>query len=922
MPRFAASGAATRWYRRDVVPRAHSGAAFAGPALKLSATGAVAVENCDPEQLHSASSPEATIKRVVHFMPLCSHRAGAAGTDSCTPYLHSWPGPPEDESEPAAKLASVMEDGGHDRAPDFGPLLRRYRLAAGLSQESLAERARLSPYGISALERGYRRTPQRETLELLAGALALNDAQRRAFETAAARAVSPRRRDKAAVTVGPWPNAGSADLPLALTRFIGRGDELDEIAALLHEHRLVTITGAGGVGKTQTALRAATVSDESEHGVCFVNLARIGDPSLVATAIAGALGVQEVPNHPLLETLIAFLKDKTMLLLIDNCEHVIAVAATAADSLLRACPSLRILATSREPLKAAGERTYRLPSLGKDDAVALFTDRAQAADVRFSLTDENEPIVGEICRRLSGIPLAIELAAAQVPVLPVSSLGKELRNHFQVLIAGDRTAPTRQQTMHAAIDWSYALLTRPEQHLFERLSIFAGGCTVEAARIVCEGEDVAPDDVLPLISALVSKSLVLADVEGHEPRYRLLEPFRDYAREKLKNHGEEAAVARRHVLAYLELARRFVRREQHHAVYYAHPRDEIGNWRGAVQWALAEGNELLIGQRLVAKVVSLWAGTPDLLGDARRWIPAALDLVNERTPPSVVAELKLAEAHLAMHLDHHTLQLSSAREAIAYYRRVGDEFGLMRSQIDAGNALFDVERNDEARVILEEALSIARKLGNRWDIANVLRHLGACLNPGDLVASRKYLTEAFLLIKAADDQIDLELVAIDFASLAFSEGDSESAVRQIVELFANGRRLYSSRRIAVLAQVSVSGYLITVGRHEEAQKYARAALGAARAEHLDVYAAKALGHLAAIAALGEASRSPDARAKAARILGFTGARLQAVGSAPVDDFDPALAALRETMGASAVARLVAEGTTMTEEEAVDAAAAL
>ena len=443
----------------------------------------------------------------------------------------------------------------------------------------------VSSNGISALERGRRRIPQRETLESLAEALAMNPEQRRAFEAAAVRTSSPRRREGGSVTVGPWPSAGAITLPFTLTRFIGREAELDEIAALLRQHRVVTLTGAGGVGKTQTALRAAAVvSDAAKAGVPFVSLAAIGDPSLVTMAIANALGVQEVPTHPLIETLVAFLKNKAMLLVLDNCEHVIDQVATVADFLLRACPNLRILATSREPLRAAGERAYRLPSLDGTDAVALFADRAQAADARFALTRENTPAVEEICSRLAGIPLAIELAAARASVLPLGLLIEELDGRFDILVGGQRSAPPRQQTMRATIDWSYDLLAAAERRVFERLSVFAGGCTVGAATAVCRGGEIATGDVLPLISSLVSKSLILADLGGEEPRYRLLEPFRDYAREKLKARGEEAAVARRHLITYLETAASFARREQHYAIFYGYPRDEVGNLasRGAV----------------------------------------------------------------------------------------------------------------------------------------------------------------------------------------------------------------------------------------------------------------------------------------------------------------------------------------------------
>lgn len=804
-----------------------------------------------------------------------------------------------------------MGDAGHERAPDFGELLRRYRLAAGLSQEVLAERARLSPYGISALERGYRRTPQRETLELLVGALALSDGDRQAFETAA-RGASARRRDGATIAVGPWLGPRSVNLPLALTRFVGRGDQLGEIAALLRDHRFVTITGAGGVGKTQTALQAATAFSDRVDAICFVNLAPIGDSSLVATAIANALGVQEVPNHPLRETLVAFLRNKTALLLLDNCEHLIAEAATIANFLLRACPNLRILATSREALRAAGERNYRLPSLAQTDAVALFADRAQAAGAHFSLTDENQPTVHEICQHLDGIPLAIELAAAQVILRPTSSLAKELEDRLAILERGDRTAPPRHQTMHAAIDWSYELLNGSEQRVFERLSVFAGGGTIEPIRAVCEG-DVADDVLALIISSLVGKSLLVAELEGDEPRYRMLEPFRKYASEKLKARGEEEATAQRHLLAYIDLARQFDRHEQHSTAYYAHPSDEIGNWRAAVQWALIEHNDVLGGQRLVAQVACSWGGT--VLSDVRRWLPLAMDLVNEQTSPSVIAQLKLAEAHLAGRLQNYTLELSSAQEAIEYYREVGDALGLMRAHAMAGHALISF-RPQEARRILEEALRSSRALGCFQDTTTILRYLGCCLIRMDPVASRKCLEDAFDGFKAAGDQYGMTMLLMDFGELAFSEGDPEAAARHIADFLADGRRQYTGPRLVHTAYLNLAECLIAVRRYAEAQKCAYEALSVAREHHLDVGTAWALGILATIAALRTSGATRDMHERALQILGFVEARLETLGSAS-QNHEAAIAAIRDTIGTDTVVMLMTDGATMTEDEAVE-----
>ena len=428
------------------------------------------------------------------------------------------------------------------KTADFGALLRRYRLAAGLTQEALAERAGVSLDGISALERGYRRSPHRDTLALLAGALALSDGQRHAFEASAARPAFPRRREEASVTVGPWANSPFANLPLALSSFVGRDRELTEIGTLVRGHRMVTLTGAGGVGKTQTALHVATALNESGDGAtCFVALAPLDNPVLVAAAIASTLRVQEVPNRSLLETLIAYFKNKALLLILDNCEHVVTQAAIVADALLGACPHLRILATSRESLRVAGEHSYRLPTLSIPSpeatgeiratdastygAIVLFADRAGAADQRFALSDENAPVVAELSRRLDGIPLAIELAAARA------------NDYF---VGGDRGETRRSlSNSHGRLAHGPAAAADDARNdrLELRSALCAGTAGVRAAlglrrrlharcrNSVCGGDETSEADVFDLLSSLIEKSLLVANLERHEPRYRLLGIF-------------------------------------------------------------------------------------------------------------------------------------------------------------------------------------------------------------------------------------------------------------------------------------------------------------------------------------------------------------------------------------------------------------
>jgi len=855
-------------------------------------------------------------------------RARYAGTDGRTTYPHSLRALAEEAGGDGSKLASAMEDEGREpSSSDFGTLLRRYRLTAGLSQEALAERARVSLDGISALERGYRRTPQRQTLALLAGALALSADQRRAFEAAAARPSLPRRRAGTSVTVGPWPTAQSASLPFSLATFVGRDAELDEIGALLRVHRLVTITGSGGVGKTQTALRAATVvSGATEDHLCFAGLAPIGDPSLVTTVIASAAGVQEVPHHPLLETLIAYLRNRTLILIIDNCEHVMTEAASVTAALLQSCPRIRILATSREPFRMAGERAYRLPSLTAPDAMALFVDRAQAVDARFVLAHEDTRTVAEICRRLDGVPLAIELAAARVNVLPVKGLLERLDDRFSLLTERERNALPRHQTMRATIEWSYDLLAAREQRLFERLSVFAGGCTLTAATAVCTGIGVEGADVLGLMSSLIDKSVVVADLRAAEPRYYLLESFRQFADAKLAQRHEQAGVVHRHALAYLELAKSIKRGET--AEPEERPRRlalELGNWRKAMQWALTDRGDVALGQRLAAELVDL-GGNYFGFDERRRWLTTALQLIDDQTPRSALAALSLAQARIAENLMQYGVQLLSSESALAHYRVLGDKYGTARALGYASYALFCLGRGTEAAALLGEALPIARALEgfDRQVLAYNLR-IRALATKNDIVSARRDIAEAMQIYEMLKDPVGANFALADLARCEFAEGGAELALAQAGNALAAALEIPHALSQAY-ALNDMSLYLLSLERYDEAQQRAREGLALAREHHFDVQATCALEHMAEIAALrprGEAKNPAAARTKTAQLLGFVDARFKALGSVrqytSQPQYDRALVALREAVGDDELTKLMAEGAELTEEQAVEAA---
>ncbi len=791
----------------------------------------------------------------------------------------------------------------------------------------------MSANGIGALERGYRRTPQRETVALLAVALALTKEEHARLEAAASRLARARRTS---VTIGPWPHAGTALLPLALTSFVGREAELDEIAALLREYRLVTITGAGGVGKTQAALQAVTaLGDPAEGGICFVELAPINEPSLVVAAIAAKLGVQEVPNRPLLETLIAYVKSKTLLLISDNCEHLVAAIAHVAQTILAGCSRVRILATSREPLVAAGERTYRLPSLSSSDATTLFIDRAQAVDAHFALSDENAPAVSEICRRLDGIPLAIELAAAHVNVLAVTALAEKLDDLFRFLVSGQRTALPRQQTMRATIDWSYNLLTEPEKRLFERLSVFVGGCTLESATTACASEDVPQADMLDLLSSLVDKSLVLADLDAIEPRYSLLESFRHYARERLEARGEGRLLARRHALACLKLAEWFNRAFdcEDAAKVRGRASFESANWRAALQWTLAERGDVVLGQRLAGELgpyFSFFLATARntfFFGHAegRRWIIAALQLTEERTPRGALAALNYAEALIAGTLREYCAELESSQIALSRFRDLGDSLGVVRAQCALSHALIYLRRPTEARAVLEDALRLARELGVRtpFTVACLLR-LKALVTQDDVVAARGCIAEAMAIHSALNHESSLARALLDLSECEYRAGNLELALEHATQSLAVAPEGNAFAEFTALHGVSL--YLTALDRYDEAYDRARATLDRAKEYSCTVYVAWALGNLATTAVL-RTGVEPESRTPiyelAARILGFADARLVTSGSERLPLLQPryerVLDMLREALGVEKVNELMAVGAEMTEQQAVEEA---
>jgi predicted ATPase/transcriptional regulator with XRE-family HTH domain len=831
-----------------------------------------------------------------------------------------------------------MQAGGRAH---FGALLKQFRLDAGMTQQNLAERAKLSVEAISTLERGARTRPQRETVGLLALALELTPEREELLRSAIDSSRKPERGDVLNASLLHLVRLDAQatprnNLPQRLTSFVGRQDEVGEIATLLREHRLVTVLGAGGVGKTRVAVQLGSdLLEAFPDGVWLVDLAPLADETLVPSAVLNTLQLPCTTGSAL-DLVVAYLKTCRLLLLLDNCEHVIAGARDVAYSIAQSCPGVCILSTSREILNVPFEWVYRLPSLAVPStalpsardvlsfgAVALFVDRALAVDAGFVLTDNNAPDVAEITRRLDGIPLAIELAAARVKALAPHQIAQRLDQRFRLLTNGHARALPRHQTMSAVIDWSYDLLTSREQKLFAWLSVFAGGCTLEAVAAVCatDGEDDLA--VIDLLESLVSKSLLVAELASRAQRYRLLESSQRYAWDKLVASGEQDEVARRHALFCVELAERLepARDTAHEPTWLSLATVEVGNWRAALEWTLAKRADIILGQRLASsRSVILRSFT---LPEARRWVRLALELLAERTPPDVVARLEHADASGAEQFGERKVSLAAAERALVRYRALGDTLGSARAQILVGAALVGLGRPAEAEPPLREALEAARSLGNHRLEVDVLQKIGwARSGVGDFAGSRAQLSEALELAKVVGAESFLTPLALNLALNEFNAGAPEAALRLTVDLLAT--RALDSRNMTN-ALVNMAAYLIELGRYDEARERASEGLEVARGRRDDVYVAIALHHLALIAMKPqvEGARTSAEYAGTVRLLGFVGARRDTLGIEAIGlEYDRALAVLRDAIGADELARLMATGATMTEDEAIAQAQAL
>jgi predicted ATPase/DNA-binding SARP family transcriptional activator len=730
------------------------------------------------------------------------------------------------------------------------------------------------------------------------------------------------------------PPPANTNLPVPLTSFIGREAEMTEVSHVLQTSRLLTLTGPGGCGKTRLALEAATnLVDKYLDGVWWVELAALSEAALVPQAVATALGVREQTGRPVLETLTDYLRAKQLLLLLDNCEHLVGACAQLAEHWLSACPHLRILATSREALRIGGETTWLVPSLSlpeaqppstveelmRSEAIRLFVERAATVLPTFRLTEASGPLVTQICRRLDGIPLAIELAAARVKVLTTEQIAARLSDVFHLLTAGRRTARHGHQTLRAAMDWSYDLLSDRERVLFRRLSVFAGGWTLEAAEAVCVGEGLAANEVLEVLSHLVDKSLVAVTQDG-ETRYRLLETVRHYAREKLHEAGEVEAIQRQHASFFLGLAKLAdpKMKSAERGKWMKQLEVEEDNLRSALGRS-RESGEVEMTLELAGALTTFWyfRGNVD---EACEWLEAALAMSEaSATKGSVQARAKtlLGAGYMAMAQGDYLAARARLEASVALWRQLGPAWrpGLADALTMLGPVRDALGDQTTAHLLIEEGLAIYRQVGDQWGLAFTLNAAGmtAFHLHGDSALARSLLEESLLIFRELGDTWGLALVLLGLGELAFQNREYAAARSQLEESLAILREVGDKLGISgLLAQLGA--VLQSQGDSEQAAVVLQESLALNRELGSRPAITVSLEGLAWVAAV---QKQPE---RAARLLGVAEAWRDAVDPlvfTPVRPlYEHVVATARAGLSEEAFAAAWAQGRAMTLEEAI------
>nr|WP_246398400.1 LuxR family transcriptional regulator [Mycobacterium vicinigordonae] len=595
------------------------------------------------------------------------------------------------------------------------------------------------------------------------------------------------------------------NLPAQLTSFVGRVEQLADIARAIRASRLVTLTGAGGVGKTRLAIEVAGgLAGELTGGLWFVDLAPIADSDIVPIAAARALGLPDQPGRSTTDTLAGFIGDRQILVVLDNCEHLLDATAALVGALLSACAGLRLLVTSREPIGVAGEAIWRVPSLSLDDeAIELFVDRARLARPEFRLAEQRSA-VADICRRLDGMPLAIELAAARVRALSVDEIRDSLHDRFRLLIGTTRTAVRRQQTLRASVDWSHALLTESERVLFRRLAVFVGGFDLAAVRAVAGGSDVERYQVLDQLTLLVDKSLVVIESVSGTTRYRILETVRQYALEKLGESSEGDDVRARHRDHYLHVAAML-----EHASADQQQIDrvdiEIDNLRAAFAWSL-DRDDSDSALRLASALLPLWLISGRVREALMAWFDAALGENEGAAATPAVRARALADRALlhtwAIGVDSATW----AEQAVSMAREIGDPALLARALTACG--VMTAYGGQDGQQYFDEAIGLARPLGDKWLMAQLLGwQTNLAFMNGDIPAVRKLGAEGCQLAEVIGDRFTLRQCRNWLGWARIATGDLSGAIEEL-------------RAVEAEAEAARDGMWWTVSRHYLGLAYA------------------------------------------------------------------------------------------------------
>ncbi len=738
------------------------------------------------------------------------------------------------------------------------------------------------------------------------------------------------------------------NLPALLSSFIGRTNEIGEVRQLISTSRLVTLTGAGGSGKTRLSLKVASeLSIEFEQGVWFVELASIIDPELVPQTIATSLNIREQSGRSLMDILIDLLSASDMLLVIDNCEHLVSACAQFAEMILQKCPELKILATSREALGITGEIVWIVPPLSlpiqqpwtnpgsaqdalshyeESESVQLFVTRAVANSPEFQMTTENGAWVADICRRLDGMPLAIELAAARVRSLSVQQIAQRLDDRFHLLTGGSRTAPHRQQTLESAVDWSYALLSPTEQKVLQRLSVFAGGMTLEAAEWMCSDKD---ESVLDVLSHLVDKSLLTVDKpEGGETRYRLLETIRQYAYEKLAEAGEVDEFKTRHLNYFVQWA------EKAESVFY--PANQLtwlkqcdiehDNLRAALALSLTSEDKVDLGLRLAIGLNGFWHAR-GYYSEGRVQYAALLEKL--KTPDRL--EMRAKALHLTSELAFMQTDYPATRalieESLSIYRKLGvaGRTGLASVLIQLGDMSRQLGSYETAFSWLDEGLRLMRELNDMGGVVQALWQLGYYfVSTGDYRQAEQYFTEALPVSRQAGFEYHTTVILSGLAELAVRQHDFGRAANFEEESLMLRRENGEKWGVAV----SLGNFAwIAICQHDlsKATTLLLESL-AIRREIEDIGgSAWCLEKLAKIRILHgqkkSRSQSIDDFCHATRLFGAASALRTPVGSvvdqADLPEYEHDIEVLRKTLGRKSFMNLWAEGEAMPLDEVIN-----